>query len=454
MIFMNLMPPKVPPHNMEAEQSVLGSMLLSREAIYVALERLKSEDFYIEAHRRIFEVIAELHENREPVDLITVTETLRNRKMLEQVGGVTYLTTLTEVVPTPANITQYCKIVEEKALLRRLIETASKILSLAYEPKDDVEELVDEAERRIFSIVQKRRVENFHHIKDVLLSTFERIEQLYNSKGGITGVPTGFPDLDAMTSGLQPSDLILVAARPSMGKTAFALNIAQNAAIRHRIPVAIFSLEMSKEQLVQRMLCAESNVDSHKLRTGRLEEDDWPRLARAMGPLSEAPIYIDDTPGITCLEIRAKARRLKAEKGLGLVVIDYLQLIAGRGQSENRQQEISEISRSLKALARELNVPVVALSQLSRAPDVRADHRPVLSDLRESGSQEQDSDLVAFLYREDYYNPDTDRKNIAEVIIAKQRNGPTGKVELVWLSQYTKFVSIEKHRQIDAAKYA
>ncbi|WP_222927174.1 replicative DNA helicase [Thermosediminibacter litoriperuensis] len=451
---MNLMPPKVPPHNMEAEQSVLGSMLLSREAIYVALERLKSEDFYIEAHRRIFEVIAELHENREPVDLITVTETLRNRKMLEQVGGVTYLTTLTEVVPTPANITQYCKIVEEKALLRRLIETASKILSLAYEPKDDVEELVDEAERRIFSIVQKRRVENFHHIKDVLLSTFERIEQLYNSKGGITGVPTGFPDLDAMTSGLQPSDLILVAARPSMGKTAFALNIAQNAAIRHRIPVAIFSLEMSKEQLVQRMLCAESNVDSHKLRTGRLEEDDWPRLARAMGPLSEAPIYIDDTPGITCLEIRAKARRLKAEKGLGLVVIDYLQLIAGRGQSENRQQEISEISRSLKALARELNVPVVALSQLSRAPDVRADHRPVLSDLRESGSQEQDSDLVAFLYREDYYNPDTDRKNIAEVIIAKQRNGPTGKVELVWLSQYTKFVSIEKHRQIDAAKYA
>jgi replicative DNA helicase len=334
------------------------------------------------------------------------------------------------------------------------LEATSKILSMAYEPREDVEELLDEAERRIFAIVQKRRVDNFHHIKDVLLATFERIEQLYNSKGGITGVPTGFPDLDAMTSGLQPSDLILVAARPSMGKTAFALNIAQNAAIRHRIPVAIFSLEMSKEQLVQRMLCAESNVDSHKLRTGRLEEDDWPRLARAMGPLSEAPIYIDDTPGITCLEIRAKARRLKAEKGLGLVVIDYLQLIAGRGQSENRQQEISEISRSLKALARELNVPVLALSQLSRAPDVRSDHRPVLSDLRESGSQEQDSDLVAFLYREDYYNPNTDRKNIAEVIIAKQRNGPTGKVELLWLSQYTKFVSIEKYRQSEEARYA
>ncbi|MCF6096286.1 replicative DNA helicase [Thermovorax subterraneus] len=451
---MSLTAPKVPPHSVEAEQSVLGSMLLSKEAIYVALERLKSEDFYLEAHRTIFDIIAELHESREPVDLITVTETLRNRKMLESVGGVTYLTTLTEVVPTPANIAQYCKIVEEKALLRRLLEATSKILSMAYEPREDVEELLDEAERRIFAIVQKRRVDNFHHIKDVLLATFERIEQLYNSKGGITGVPTGFPDLDAMTSGLQPSDLILVAARPSMGKTAFALNIAQNAAIRHRIPVAIFSLEMSKEQLVQRMLCAESNVDSHKLRTGRLEEDDWPRLARAMGPLSEAPIYIDDTPGITCLEIRAKARRLKAEKGLGLVVIDYLQLIAGRGQSENRQQEISEISRSLKALARELNVPVLALSQLSRAPDVRSDHRPVLSDLRESGSQEQDSDLVAFLYREDYYNPNTDRKNIAEVIIAKQRNGPTGKVELLWLSQYTKFVSIEKYRQSEEARYA
>ena len=451
---MSLGAPKVPPHSVEAEQSVLGSMLLSKEAIYVALERLKSDDFYLEAHRTIFDIIAELHENREPVDLITVTETLRNRKMLESVGGVTYLTTLTEVVPTPANIAQYCKIVEEKALLRRLLEATSKILSMAYEAREDVEELLDEAERMIFGIIHKRRVDNFHHIKDVLLATFERIEQLYNSKGGITGVPTGFPDLDAMTSGLQPSDLILVAARPSMGKTAFALNIAQNAAIRHRIPVAIFSLEMSKEQLVQRMLCAESNVDSHKLRTGRLEEDDWPRLARAMGPLSEAPIYIDDTPGITCLEIRAKARRLKAEKGLGLVVIDYLQLIAGRGQSENRQQEISEISRSLKALARELNVPVLALSQLSRAPDVRSDHRPVLSDLRESGSQEQDSDLVAFLYREDYYNPNTDRKNIAEVIIAKQRNGPTGKVELLWLSQYTKFVSIEKYRQSEEARYA
>lgn len=444
-------PSKVPPYNIEAEQSVLGSMLLSKEAIYVAVERLKSEDFYKEAHRKLFECIVELHENREPVDLITVTESLRNKKILEEVGGVTYLTTLTEIVPTPSNIAEYCKIVEEKALLRKLIEAASNILSSAYEPKEDVEEILDEAERKIFNIVQKRRVENFYHVKDLLLSTFERIEKLYHTKGGITGVPTGFPDLDSMTSGLQPSDLIIVAARPSMGKTAFALNIAQNAAIRYKIPVAIFSLEMSKEQVVQRMLCAESNVDSHKLRTGKLEEEDWPRLARAMGPLSEAPIYIDDTPGITSLEIRAKARRLKAEKGLGLVVIDYLQLISSKGQSETRQQEISEISRSLKAMARELNVPVLALSQLSRAPDARADHRPVLSDLRESGSLEQDSDLVAFLYRENYYNPDTDKKNIVEVIIAKQRNGPTGKVELLWLSQYTKFVSVEKYRQNETA---
>lgn len=437
---------KVPPYSIEAEQSVLGSMLLSKDAIFVAIERLNADDFYKDSHKNIFTTIAKLSENHEPVDLITVTEALRDAKILEQIGGVTYLTALTEAVPTTANITYYCKIVEEKALLRRLIKTTSKILSYAYDSKSDVEEILDEAERMIFEITQKRRVENFYHIKDVLLSTFERIEELYNNEGGITGVPTGFPDLDEMTSGFQPSDLILIAARPSMGKTAFALNIAQNAAIRHDIPVAIFSLEMSKEQLVQRMLCSESNVDSHRLRTGRLREDDWPRLARAMGPLSEAPIFIDDTPGISSLELRAKARRLKAEKGLGMVIIDYLQLMSGRN-AENRQQEISAISRSLKALARELNVPVVALSQLSRAPEMRADHRPILSDLRESGSQEQDSDLVAFLYRDEYYNSDTEKKNIAEVIISKQRNGPTGTVELVWLSQFTKFASIERHQQ-------
>ncbi len=438
---------KVPPYNLEAEQSVLGSMLLSPDAIMVAMEQLRSEDFYKESHRRIFEVIVKLNEDREPVDLITVTEVLRSGKILEQIGGVTYLTNLTETVPTAANIAHYCKIVEEKALIRRLINTASGILSMAYDSKNEINELLDEAERRIFDIAQKQRVENFHHIKDILFDTFERIEELYNSESGITGVPTGFPDIDEKTSGFQPSDLILIAARPSMGKTALALNIAQNAAIRFKIPVGIFSLEMSKEQLVQRMLCSESNVDSHKLRTGRLNEDDWPRLAQAMGPLSEAPIYIDDTPGISSLELRTKARRLKAEKGLGLVIIDYLQLMSGRGNSENRQQEISEISRSLKALARELSLPVVALSQLSRAPEMRSDHRPILSDLRESGSQEQDSDLVAFLYRDDYYNPDSEKKNIAEIIIAKQRNGPTGTVELVWLSKFTKFASMERFRQ-------
>ena len=441
---------KVPPYNLEAEQSVLGSMLLSKDAIFTAVERLKADDFYKDSHQRIFELLLELHENREPVDLITVTEAMRSKKMLEQVGGVTYLTTLTEIVPTAANISYYCDIVEEKSLIRKLINTCSKVLSMAYEAKDDVEGLLDEAERMIFEIVQKRRVEGFFHIKDVLLTTFERIEELYNSEGGITGIPTGFPDLDEKTSGFQPSDLILIAARPSMGKTSFALNIAANAAIRHDIPVAIFSLEMSKEQLVQRLLCSESNVDSHRLRTGQLQDDDWPRLAQAMGPLSEAPIYIDDTPGISSLELMAKARRLKAEKGLGLIVIDYLQLMSGRANLENRQQEISEVSRSLKALARELSVPVVALSQLSRAPEVRADHRPILSDLRESGSQEQDSDLVAFLYRDDYYDPETEKKNIAEVIIAKQRNGPTGTVELAWLPRFTKFASIEKYRQSEA----
>jgi replicative DNA helicase len=438
---------KVPPHNIEAEQSVLGSMLLSKDAIFVAAERLRADDFYRESHRKIFNSILELNENGEPVDLITLSELLRTKKIIEQVGGAIYLTALTEAVPTTSNISYYCNIVEEKSLLRRLIETSSNILSMAYESKDEVENVLDAAERMIFEIVQKRRVENYYHIKDILLSTFEHIEELYNSEGGITGVPTGFSDLDEITSGFQPSDLILIAARPSMGKTSFALNIAQNAAIRYEIPVAIFSLEMSKEQLVQRMLCSESNVDSHRLRTGRLQDEDWPRLARAMGPLSEAPIYIDDTPSITSLEIRAKARRLKLERGLGLIIIDYLQLMSGRSNAENRQQEISEVSRSLKALARELSVPVVALSQLSRAPEMRADHKPVLSDLRESGSQEQDSDLVAFLYRDDYYNLDSDKKNIAEVIIAKQRNGPTGTVELVWLSKYTKFANIEKFRQ-------
>jgi replicative DNA helicase len=436
---------RVPPQNIEAEQSVLGSMLLEKEAILSASEILKGEDFYKESHKKIFEVIMDLYDKNEPVDLITVSEELRKRNALEEIGGITYITALANSVPTAANVAYHAKIVKDKSIMRKLIHVSTKLVSMGYEEGRDVEEVLDEAERMIFEIAQRRSMEGFASIRDVVIETFDMIEQLYKNKGRMTGVPTGFLDLDEMTSGFQPSDLIIIAARPSMGKTSFALNIAQYAAIREKVPVAIFSLEMSKEQLVQRMLCAEAHIDSHKLRTGNLDEDDWPKLARAMGPLSEAPIFIDDTPGINIMEMRAKARRLKAEKGLGLILIDYLQLMQGRGNSENRQQEISEISRSLKALARELRVPVVALSQLSRAPEMRQDHRPILSDLRESGSQEQDSDLVAFLYRDEYYHPDTDKKNIAEVIIAKQRNGPTGVIELVWLDKYTKFANKAKY---------
>lgn len=436
---------RVPPQNIEAEQSVLGAMLLEKEAILSASEILKGEDFYKESHKKIFEVIIDLYDKNEPVDLITVSEELRKRNALEEIGGITYITALANSVPTAANVAYHAKIVKDKSIMRKLIHVSTKLVSMGYEEGRDVEEVLDEAERMIFEIAQRRSMEGFASIRDVVIETFDMIEQLYKNKGRMTGVPTGFLDLDEMTSGFQPSDLIIIAARPSMGKTSFALNIAQYAAIREKVPVAIFSLEMSKEQLVQRMLCAEAHIDSHKLRTGNLDEDDWPKLARAMGPLSEAPIFIDDTPGINIMEMRAKARRLKAEKGLGLILIDYLQLMQGRGNSENRQQEISEISRSLKALARELRVPVVALSQLSRAPEMRQDHRPILSDLRESGSQEQDSDLVAFLYRDEYYHPDTDKKNIAEVIIAKQRNGPTGVIELVWLDKYTKFANKAKY---------
>jgi replicative DNA helicase len=435
---------KVPPQNIEAERAVLGSMLIDKEAVITSAEILKYTDFYRESHQKIFEVMIDLYNANEPVDLITLSDELRKRNSLEMVGGLTYLAELAGSIPTAANIAHHCRIVEEKSLLRHLIQTATNIVSLSYEGGREVEDILDEAERSVLEVAQKRTNSAFAPVKDIIITTFDRIEQLYNNKGSMTGVPSGFADLDELTSGFQPSDLILIAARPSMGKTSFALNIAQYSAIRAKIPVAIFSLEMSKEQLVQRMLCAEANIDSHKLRTGNLEDEDWTKLARAMGPLSEAPIYIDDTPSISVNEVRAKARRLKAEKGLGLILIDYLQLMQGRAGSENRQQEISEISRSLKALARELSVPVIALSQLSRAPEMRADHRPILSDLRESGSQEQDSDIVAFLYRDEYYNPDTEKKNIAEVIVAKQRNGPTGVVELVWLNKFTKFANMEK----------
>jgi replicative DNA helicase len=436
---------KIPPQNIEAEQSILGSMLLSRDAIIDASEVLKGEDFYKESNKKLFEIIMDMFEKNIPVDLITIVDELRRQNLLEAVGGIEYITNLSSNVISTANVSHYASLVREKAILRRLIKASSEIMEMGYQ-EDDVHNVLDIAEQKIFDIAQGRNTSNFAPIKDVLMNTFYNIEKLYKNKGHLTGIPSGFPDLDLKTSGFQPSDFILVAARPSMGKTSFALNIAQNAALFTNLPVAIFSLEMSKEQLVNRMICSTANIDSQKLRTGNLDDDDWPKLAAAMAPLSTAPIYIDDTPGISVMDIRAKCRRLKLEKNLGMVLIDYLQLMQGKGNPESRQQEVSEISRSLKGLARELQVPIVTLSQLSRAPEARSDHRPVLSDIRESGAIEQDADIVMFLYRDDYYNKDSEKKNIAELIIAKHRNGPTGTVELLWMGQFTKFVSIDKFR--------
>ncbi|HOJ79439.1 MAG TPA: replicative DNA helicase [Clostridiales bacterium] len=434
----------VPPHNIEAEQAVLGCMLLDSDVIPTVTELIRSSDFYREDHREICEAIIDIVEKAGPVDIITVAEQLQQRGTLEKVGGIDYLASITSAVPTTANARHYAKIVEEKSLLRKLIKASQEIAGMSYEGAEEAEFVLDKAEKTIFDIIERRSTQGFTHIKDVLLETFNRLEELYNSKSPITGVPTGFTDLDMKTAGLQNSDLILIAARPGMGKTAMALNIAQYAAVQKHVPVALFNLEMSKDQLVNRMLCSEVMVDSHKMRTGKLDDEDWKKIAKALGPLSEAPIYIDDTPGLTVMDIRAKCRRLKLEKKLGLVVIDYLQLMRGRGKSENRQQEVSEISRSLKILAKELNVPVVTMSQLSRGPESRTDHRPMLSDLRESGAIEQDADIVMFLYRDDYYNPDSEKKNIAEVIIAKHRNGSTGTVYLKWFDKYTKFANLEK----------
>lgn len=436
---------RVPPQNLEAEQAVLGAILLEAEALITAMERLHTEDFYSVAHQRIFEAMVDLNEDNQPMDLITLTSTLRDRGQLEEVGSVSYLAKLASAVPTAANVDYYAQIVEEKAMLRRLIRTATQIVSSGYASEEDVGALLNDAEARIMELSNRRAAHGFISIRDVLMDVFERVEFLFNHKGGTTGIPSGFIDLDKMTSGFQRNDLIIVAARPSVGKTAFALNIAQNVAVRAQETVAIFSLEMSAAQLVQRMICAESNVDAGRMRTGFLEGDDWEKLSMAIGSLSEAQVYIDDTPGITVAELRAKCRRLKKEKGLGMILIDYLQLIQGRGKAgENRQQEVSEISRTLKQIARELEVPVIALSQLSRGVEQRQDKRPMMSDLRESGSIEQDADIVAFLYRDDYYNHDTEKKNIIEIIIAKQRNGPVGTVELVFLKNFNKFVSLDR----------
>ena len=436
---------KIPPHDVEAEQAVIGSMLTDREAVASSIEVLKEDDFYREDNRIIYSAMLNLYNRAEPIDLITLKSELESMGKFEQVGGFEYLAVLPEKVPTTANATKYIKIVEEKAVLRNLIKTANEIIDLGYDPTEDVEDIMEGAEKKIFNIMQDKNQKGYAPIKDILVDSFTQLEELYNRKQHITGVPTGFSDLDYRTAGLHGSELILVAARPAMGKSAFALNIATNAALRGNTPVAIFSLEMSKEQLVNRILCSEAMVDSNKVRTGKLEDEDWGKLAEAIGPLSETGIYIDDTPGISVMEIRAKCRKLKLEKNIGLVVIDYLQLVQGSNKrNASREQEISEISRSLKILAKELNVPVIALSQLSRAVEQRPDHRPMLSDLRESGAIEQDADIVMFLYRDDYYNEDSEKKNVAEVIIAKHRGGSTGTVDLGWLGSYTKFVNLER----------
>ena len=438
---------KIPPNDIEAEQAVLGSMLTDKDAVISAIEVLKEEDFYREDNKIIYRAILNLYNRAEPVDIITLKAELTSMGKFEATGGLEYLAELPEMVPTTANVDKYIKIVEEKAILRNLIKTANEIITLGYDPTEEVENIMDSAEKKIFDIMQSKNQKGYTPIKDILVDTFAQLEELYNQKQHITGVPTGFADLDYKTAGLHGSDLVLVAARPAMGKSAFALNIASNAAIRAKVPVAIFSLEMSKEQMVNRILCSEAMVDSNKVRTGKLDEGDWAKLASSLGPLSESEIYIDDTPGISVMEIRAKCRKLKLEKNIGLVVIDYLQLIQGSNKrGGSREQEISEISRSLKILAKEIDVPVIALSQLSRAPEQRPDHRPMLSDLRESGAIEQDADIVMFLYRDDYYNEDSEKKNIAEVIMAKHRAGSTGTVELLWLGSYTKFVNIDKTR--------
>ena len=435
---------KVPPHDEDAEQAVLGSMLTDNDAVMAAVEVLKEDAFYREDNKIIYQAILNLYSKSEPIDIITLKDELESMGKFEQVGGFEYLASLPDKVPTTANVQKYIKIVEEKSVLRNLIKTANEIIELGYDPTEDVEDIMDGAEKKIFDIMQSKNQKGYTPIKDVLVESFTKLEELYNRKQHITGVPTGFAELDYKTAGLHGSELILVAARPAMGKTAFALNLATNAALRGNAPVAIFSLEMSKDQLVNRILCSEAMVDSNKVRTGKLDEDDWVKLAGAIGPLSEAEMYIDDTPGISVMEIRTKCRKLKMEKNIGLVVIDYLQLVQGNKRTASREQEISEISRSLKILAKEINVPVIALSQLSRAVEQRPDHRPMLSDLRESGAIEQDADIVMFLYRDDYYNKESEKKDIAEVIIAKQRGGQTGTVELLWMGNYTKFVNLER----------
>ncbi len=444
---------RVPPQNIEAEQCVLGSILLHQDSLAKVLEVLTPDDFYRNEHRLIFEAMLTLFDKNHPQDLITVTSALNDANKLDAAGGPAYLAQLTDIVPVAANIIYYARMVREKSILRQLIRTTTEIASRCYEEQDDIDALVDEVEQNIFEISRAKSSQSFTPMSTIANEAFKAVEKLFERKELITGVPTGFDILDKMTAGFQPSDLIILAARPSMGKTALVMNIAQNAAIIHKVPVAVFSLEMSKEQLGMRMLCSVGRVDSQRVRTGFLQDQDWPRLTRSAGMLAEAPIYIDDTPAISVLEMRAKARRLKTEHNLGMVVVDYLQLMRGRSGTERREQEISEISRSLKAMAKELHIPVVALSQLNRSLESRPNKRPQLSDLRESGAIEQDADVILFIYRDAVYNKaeDNPKRFVAEVIIGKQRNGPTGTVELAFINQYTTFENLAPQDGIPAS---
>ncbi len=435
---------KVPPHSGEAEQTVLASAMIDHLAVEKILNLLSYDDFYFEANKEIFDSIKQLHLQNMPVDVVTVSEELKKRGKIDYVGGFEYLASLTDNIITSKNVEAYCNIIKEKSTLRKLISASNEIIEKSYKESEDVQKIIELAESRIFSISQNRNTNSFADIKEILMNVFNQLEERAKSQGNITGLTTGYIDLDRMTSGLQKSDLILLAARPSMGKTALALNIAMNA-VKTGASVALFSLEMSKEQYVQRIISMESMVDSTKLRTGNLDDDDWTRLIATMSLISNYNIYIDDTPSVSLFELMSKCRRLKMEKGLDLVVIDYLQLMSYGGRADSRQQEISNISRGLKTIARELDCPVMALSQLSRAPELRTDHRPVLSDLRESGAIEQDADVVMLLYRDEYYHKEeSERKGITDVIIAKQRNGPVGTVELAWIGKYTKFGNIQK----------
>lgn len=437
---------RIPPHSLEAEQSVLGSILLEKEAIIIVSDLLRPEDFYRDMHQEIYRSMLELYSAGEPIDLITMTEALRERGILEAAGGITYVTELSTAPDQTANVKKYAEIVKERSILRKLIKASTEIMQQSYDTAGkSVLSILESSEKKIFDISQEGNTEGPESIKDVLVKAYDTLEELYRNKGKVTGLSTGFEDLDRKTNGLQKTDLVLVAARPAMGKTAFSLNLAHNAAMKNNASVAVFSLEMSKEQLIQRMLSTESHVELNKIKNGTLTEEDWPRLIKSMGSLSKANIYVDDSPGITVLELRSKCRRLKMEKGLDMILIDYLQLMEGDSPGESRQQEISKISRSLKILAKEMNCPVIALSQLSRAPELRSDHRPILSDLRESGAIEQDADLVMFLYRDEYYHPDSEKKNIGEIIIAKHRHGETGTVELAWLGEFQMFHNLARN---------